>query len=540
MAQHSVIASLVRTVCHHADGIAIGALVCELLERGVLHFLEKCPVAVNVNSLAHGFGARSAYFHVAMRLLAHQGFVRLSGDIPAGETEVQLTDQGMEWLRLADHYRQVPHVTELAASMLDVLRSGKGGDIRSWRLPHVPAGSHSDPLSRRVALHLYGWLVAAAMKGLSARGILNDMVSGTTACTAHPDSGLEPRLFELVREILCFQGWGELTSADLVLTAEGRVAASFAVQYDYPVSYLPTFRAIPRLLFGTGDAALSVPRGRDETHVDRLLDVQCSAKVFEHRCKEPFLEMVLPLFDREPVSEQPSCIVDTGSGGGTLLLVLHKAICERTLRGRMLKAHPLKLVGAEYTRIALETTRQAIETLGDTHLVTFGDIADPAGLSRKMAEHGIDPLNALHVNKSVIHNRPFKPPENIHRRDQWQPISHVPFVSKAGELIPARDMECNLVELFHAWRPFTGKHGMVTIEAHTVDPTIVSERVGTNMVTLLDATHGLSHQYPVEYEVFLRAIRAAGYHCRARRLLGGWPPDHPTLAVYHLVQEDRV
>jgi hypothetical protein len=99
-------------------------------------------------------------------------------------------------------------------------------------------------------------------------------------------------------------------------------------------------------------------------------------------------------------------------------------------------------------------------------------------------------------------------------------------------------MECNLVELFEAWRPFTRKHGMVTIEAHTVDPAIVSQRIGVNMVTMLDATHGLSHQYPVEYEVFLKAIQAAGYHCPSRRLLGGWP-DHPTLAVYHLVQRNR-
>lgn len=525
---------------HHMDGIAIGAVVSELLDRGVLEDLKKTRSALNVNSLARSAGAKTGYFHVAMRLLAHQGFVRLRGDIPEGETNVALTDHGREWLTLAHYYRQVPVVTDLAASLLDVLHTGKGGELREWRLPDVPVLNDEVNLPGRVALHLYGWLVAVVMEELSTQGIFHKMGSGVTSSVALREQGCGPSVIKFVREIFQAQRWAEHGAENLVLTAAGRVAASLAIQYHYPVSYLPAFRTMPEDLFGTRNRIFADASGTDERHVDRLLDVRFSGRVFERSCKEPFLEMALPVFDREPLSEQPACIVDTGSGDGTLLVAFYEAVSERTLRGRMLRAYPLKLVGAEYTRIAREATEQALQALGVPHMVIFGDISYPSDLSRTLAEHGIDPLNVLHVNKSVIHNRTYKPPVNTHRRDVWQPVSNVPFVSPDGGLIPARDLECNLVELFEAWSPFTRKHGMVTIEAHTVDPAILSERVAENMLTVLDATHGFSCQYLVEYEVFLRASQVAGYHCQARRILAGWPPNHPILTVHHFVHRDRI
>ncbi|MFC1834014.1 hypothetical protein ACFL2Q_04680 [Thermodesulfobacteriota bacterium] len=521
------------TTCHHVDGTAIGAFVGEFVDRGVLHSLKKIREPLCVDLLAHEAKARRGLFHVAMRLLAHQGFVRLYGDIPAGETSVALTDHGRSWLQLAHYYKQVPFVADFAVELLEALRTGKDGDQCDWRMPEVPPRSDEVDLHRRVALHLYGWLVAVVMKELLTQRILKKLGSGMDPCVSLRDRGWAPHAVRFIGEILHAQGWVERTSPDLVFTRAGLLAASLAVQYCYPVSYLACFRSMPSALFGTRDSSSSYPSGMDETHVDRLLDVQFSGLVFEHRCKEPFLELALPLFDHEPVTEQPACIVDTGSGDGTLLVALYRAIRERTLRGRMLRTHPLKLVAAEYTRIAMEATKQALQGLGVAHLVVFGDIGDPSGLSRKLVEHGIDPLDVLHVNKSVIHNRRYRPPADTRRRDELQPVSRAPFVSIDGGLIPARDLECNLVQLFEAWTPFIRRHGMLTIEAHTVDPRIVSKTIGANLVTSLDATHGFSCQYLVEYEVFLRAAQVAGYHCLGRRLLSGWLPNHPTLAIHH-------
>ena len=178
VAHQSLIARVGSTVCRHIDGIAIGTLVSELLDRGVLENLKKTRRVVNVNSLAHSAGARTGYFQVAMRLLAHQGFVHLGGDIPAGETEVSLTDHGREWLGLVDYDRQAPLVLDQAARLLQVLHSGKGGNLHEWGLPDIPAGYDGTALHHRVALHLHGWLAAVAMKELSSNGMLTKMGFG--------------------------------------------------------------------------------------------------------------------------------------------------------------------------------------------------------------------------------------------------------------------------------------------------------------------------------------------------------------------------
>lgn len=536
----SLVTRIGSTVCHHLDGIAIGASVAAPVDRGMFEKFKKAQVALPVNDWADEVGAQPGYVHVVMRLLAHQGFVRLSGDIPAGETHVTLTDQGRAWLGLVDYYRQIPLVTNLAASLLEVLRTGKGSGARGWRLPVVPMQDSESSLAARVALHLHGWLVAVVMKELDSKGVFKELASKRGAPLSLQNHGVAPSVCTFVRDILHAQGWAEGTGEKLVLTAAGHVAASFAVQYSYPVSYMSTFRSMSEALFGGGTSVRSDPSVSDEPHVDRLLDVQFSGLVFDRTCKEPFFELVLPIFDREPVSAQPSCIVDTGSGDGTLLVSLYKAVRERTLRGQMLATHPLKLVGAEYTRIAKDTTERALRHLSAPHTVIFGDIGDPSGLSQKLAEHGIDPLDVLHVSKSVIHNRKFKPSRNTDRWDSWQPLSRAPFVTENGSLIPARDLEHNLVEFFEDWIPFTRKHGMVCIEAHTVDPLTVSKSIGANMMTCLDATHGFSHQYLIEYGAFLRAAQTAGYAYRSRRLLGGWLPDDPLLTIHHFVPAESM
>jgi hypothetical protein len=233
--------------------------------------------------------------------------------------------------------------------------------------------------------------------------------------------------------------------------------------------------------------------------------------------------------------EQPASIVDTGSGDGTLLVELYRAIKTQTLRGRCLAAYPLLLVGAEYTGVARESTKAALEAAGIPNETVFGDIGDPIGLSRTLLENGVDPANALHVSKSVIHNRTYKNPEQTERLANWKPLSQAPFTLPDGSLIRSRDMECNLIELFESWAPLTKKHGMIVIEAHTVDPELVSKSVGQNIITCMDATHGYSNQYLVESEVLARAAQAAGYKCLAYREIGGKLIGRPTMTINHFI-----
>jgi hypothetical protein len=308
-----------------------------------------------------------------------------------------------------------------------------------------------------------------------------------------------------------------------------------AQQYYYPVSYLTTFRSVPQLLFGEHVTDLDRSADGTELHVDRALDIEFSGIVFNRTCREPFLEVVLPIFDQEPPENQPTSVVDTGSGDGTLLVELYHAIRRHTARGKVLDQYPLLMIGAEYNRVAQEATAARLHAEKVPHLTVFGDIGDPHSLAEALSSRSVDPHEVLHVSKSVIHNRVYAPPRNSVPMRDWQPSSSAVFVTPKGDLISARDLERNLVQHFRTWLPWTRKHGMVVIEAHTVDPEIVAPCVGRNILTYLDASHGYSHQYLVEAEVFRRCAQAAGFRSLTQRDLAVQMVGQPVLTIDRFV-----
>ena len=105
--------SVEKTIFHHIDGMAIGSTVQSLAMHGVFDRLKKTHSPCNVNHLADEVGARKGYFQVALRLLAHQGFLRLSGEMDNGRKEVSLTDEGIAWFTLVDYYQQIPAIIGL-------------------------------------------------------------------------------------------------------------------------------------------------------------------------------------------------------------------------------------------------------------------------------------------------------------------------------------------------------------------------------------------------------------------------------------------
>ena len=435
-------------ICHHLDGIAIGSSVYALARRGLFDRLAAARSPLLVSALAEELGARPGYFHLAIRLLASQGFVRRCGDIPNGEVSVGLTEAGHSWLSYLHAYERVPDLIGFAFATPDLIGEA-AASVSSL-------GLDDSELGQRVTRHVRGHLLAPAMKELAVQEM--EKADGAS---------LRERVREL-SELLRLEDWARRGPGGVELTPEGEVAVKAASQYFYPVSYLPTNCAVPEMLFGAQPFA---PAGDVESHVDRSLDIAFSGLVFERSCKQPFLDIALPLFDREPVADQPVGIVDTGSGDGTLLLQLYQAIRDRTRRGTCLDQQPLTMVGAEYNEIARRATAERLQHAGVPHLAVFGDIGDPGGLAATLSEAGLDPHDVLHVSKSVVHNRTFRHAEG---RTEWQPSSTAVFVAPDGALIGAADLERNLIEHFEAWRPWTARHGMIVIEAHTVDPEVVA------------------------------------------------------------------
>ncbi|MHB8797213.1 MAG: AprA-related methyltransferase [Thermoanaerobaculia bacterium] len=519
-------ASVWRTVCWHLDGVAIGGSVEALEGHGAFAALREASAPLEVDDLASRLGARPGLLHVALRLLADQGFVsRESGEEP-GRVRVRLTPTGLDWQRTLETYRGAAARTESARALLlsftpdapapmdqvvDGLAGEPGGDLLG----------PGDLIERRVRAHRDGPLVAAAVTGLGRCGALARLAeAGARGC---PDEELPGpgHAVAAALAVLAAQGWLKRVAGRTTLTFEGRVVSEVAPQYWYAASYLPTLGRAGRRIFAAQRARESgeddVDEGIDgvddhegvERHVDRALDIAFSGVVFRRACLEPLLSAVLPLFEREPLESQPAAIVDTGSGDGTLLVELYRAIRERTVRGRHLDAAPLPMVGVEFNEVARRQTERRLRAEGVPGWSVRGDIADPDAIAATLREHGLDPCEVLHVSKSVIHNRRFTPPGV----DDGLPPFGDPdgiFVDANGDRIDARRLELDLAQTFRRFRPWMARHGMVVVEAHAVPPDAIAAAIGRAPLTLVDACHAFSGQFLVEARVFRAAARAAG------------------------------
>lgn len=536
-------ASVWRTVCWHLDGAAIGSAVEALESRGVFGALREASAPLAVDDLASRAGARPGLLAVAMRLLVDQGFVSREEGGEPGRSRVQLTPTGLDWLRTLGTYRGAAARTGRARALM----LSFAGDAPARTDPALAGGAgepEGDLLERRVRAHRDGPLVAAAVTGLDRCGALARLAeAGAGGCADAELPGPEHAVAAAL-EILAAQGWLKREADRTALTFEGRVVSEVATQYWYAASYLPTLGRAGRRIFTAPAARESGEGGTEdgidgvddhdgvERHVDRALDIAFSGLVFRRACLEPLLSAVLPLFESEPLESQPAAVVDTGSGDGTLLVELYRAIRERTARGRCLDDAPLRMVGVEFNEVARVETERRLRAEGVPGWSVRGDIADPDGIAATLRVHGIDPHDVLHVSKSVIHNRRFTPPGV----DDGLPPFGDPdgvFVDAEGERIAVRRLELDIVQLFRRYRPWAARHGMVVVEAHAVPPEAIAAAIGRAPLTLVDACHAFSGQLLVEAGVFRAAARAAGFASAFSRDLDTASVGRPLLTIDH-------
>ncbi|MHB1044495.1 MAG: AprA-related methyltransferase [Thermoanaerobaculia bacterium] len=529
-------ASVWRTVCWHLDGAAIGSSVEALARHGAFAALREASAPLAVDDLASRIGARPGLLHVALRLLADQGFVsRESGGEP-GRVRVCLTPTGLDWLRTLGAYRGAAARIERARALL--LSFAPDAPVRMGPDVDELAGEpEGDLIERRARAHRDGPLVAAAVTGLGRCGALARLAeAGARGC---PDEELPGpgHAVAAALAVLAAQGWLKREAGRVALTFEGRVVSEVAPQYWYAASYLPTLGRAGRRIFASTAAREVVKDGVDdhdgvERHVDRALDIAFSGVVFRRACLEPLLSAVLPLFERGPLESQPAAIVDTGSGDGTLLVELYRAIRERTVRGRRLDAAPLRMVGVEFNEVARSQTERRLRAEGVPGWSVRGDIADPDGIAATLREHGLDAHDVLHVSKSVIHNRRFTPPGED---DGLPPFGNPDgvFVDADGERIGARRLELDLVQTFRRFRPWVSRHGMVVVEAHAVPPEAIATAIGRAPLTLVDACHAFSGQLLVEARVFRAAAGAAGLDSAFSMDLDTAAVGRPLLTIDH-------
>ncbi|MGH8476545.1 MAG: hypothetical protein ACRER2_12360, partial [Methylococcales bacterium] len=503
----SLSAELLRKLFLHHDGIVVGATLFALHQGGVLPVLFR-ERKLSMRELLEGLSGRvsevnQGYLHVALRCLALQGWLKRRGMPASDAMEFEVTPKGWvassvfdRYVQVADFiYGRVPLEHYLFESGFDdreglekfyeLIRDCKN----HWGLPDGRESSLESEVFETVGAHLDGLLVGPLMIAAKMHG-LTDENPVPLDKLAGPKAPLEHAL-----ELLEHFGWVNRRGSCWMFSELGKLAGEFSLHYGLTWSYAPMFRNLTRLIFNHGKNVTHVEPGQEESHVDRIINVLASG-VAHRRYFEDSEKIIIEIFNREPLEEQPKFVADMGCGDGEWLKRIYQVVESRTLRGKNLEQFPLLMIGADYNLKAREVVQHKLEAAGVPNIVLFADVGDPQRFARDLDELGISIEEGLHVRAFIDHNRPYRKPE--HEMPSFGPLSTGAYADEEGNPIQNRDLEQSLCEHLQKWAPYIRKHGLIILEAHNIEPEIASRLLGNTHATAFDTYHGYSNQYPVD------------------------------------------
>src|SRR5262249_28883207 len=137
-----------------------------------------------------------------------------------------------------------------------------------WRI-----ALHDDVVTKAVRElvrgHLDGMLIGPAIVALARSGVLARLDAGAVDARELPGNNT---MLGCLFDLLAARGWLTRVGRAAELPPAGRYAAQIASSYGVTVSYLPTFAALPTLLFGNARIPRVDPNGF-ETLVNRAMNV---------------------------------------------------------------------------------------------------------------------------------------------------------------------------------------------------------------------------------------------------------------------------
>ena len=300
---------------------------------------------------------------------------------------------------------------------------------------------------------------------------------------------------------------------------------AFALNFGGVATYLPLLARLPELYRGE----LTVqpePGAEREWHVHRELNLRISAKAHSRYFADTD-PIFLEIFNREPVSEQPSFIADMGCGDGSWLLHLHDLIERGTRRGAALESHPLTMVGVDTEDTALEQARRRLESAGVPAALIRGDVTDPDRLASDLSESGLSMQDGLHIRSFIDHERAYLGADDVDEVPGWASGA---YLGPNGGPLGGEEVERDLVAHLRRWGRQVPKHGMVVLEAHSVAPGIASRQLGSLHSVAFDAHQAYSKQYPVDHPSFMRCAELAGLQAIAH-VERRYPSNRPFVAI---------
>lgn len=409
----------------HLAGLALVPTVAALAEHGVLGIIRQAS-DVSVESLASRTQMAPARLRIALRLLAACGWLEEHRAADSRQCHYTVTTAGRAACDLAPSlFREA---TAGLGAIVDLPQAfgaecDDGLTVAVGALAGLSLSADllrdTDPESARLVVEPLGGLtVVAAIVTLAHAGILDLLVQG-------PLRLLETdALLQTLFDRLAAEGWLTRAGADLRLTPAGTRAALMAPACAEVWSYLPVL-----LQAGAADEVLNVA-GRGAAF--RLWAA-------------PLDELIVDLFSR-PVSQQPRGICDVACGSGALLEHVYRLIRDRTSRGRVLKEHPLLVLGADGSLVAREATARVLRTASVPRFhISSATASYPAAIADDAARHQIGLRDLLHLRILVGAADADDEP--------------------AGDADPTSA----LARSFARWLPYAGRFGIAVLERHPAD-----------------------------------------------------------------------
>jgi malonyl CoA-acyl carrier protein transacylase len=463
-------------------------LACK--EKGLFELLEH-QGELTLDQIVESLKANSGHLQVALRMLQSLNWLERN---EVGQ--YSLTDETQLHKKIPEEILDSYHLP-IESYLMGEQQSGL---LKDWIDRSRQRWNVDDPM---IADFLDGILVIPILLTLHKHNLLVE--------DEHKPlfSQLSDSVREELYELFTNKRWAHQKEGRFCLTDVGRFIVDRALITGTTASYTPMLSRMTDVLFGDCQAVFRRDASGQESHIARTLNVVASG--FQHEKYFADVEdIILSIFNRLPIEEQPKYLVDMGCGDGTLLKRVYEIIRSKSARGKLLDRYPLCAIGVDYNEASINATAR---TLADIpHLVLKGDIGDPEQMITSLKAHGIhDPENILHIRSFLDHDRPFIPPQNL---DKVQVRSGLPYqgvyVAPSGEPIPPHVMVQSLVEHLERWSRVVTKHGLIILEVHCLEPDVVNRFLDKCENLHFDAFQAFSMQHLVEADVFLMAAAEVG------------------------------
>jgi hypothetical protein len=456
----------------HLAGLALVPTVTALAEHGVLRLMRHAT-EVSVDSLAPRTQMAPARLRVALRLLAACGWLEercaaggrdcFYAVTPAGQVACDAAPPVFR--EAAAGLAAIVELPQAFGAELDDTVVGAVRDLARLAAGVAPAPESDPAAARLVREPLGGITVVAAVVTLAHSGMLELLAQGPLRLLEIDD------LLQVLFERLESEDWLTRTGSDLRLTPAGERAVLMAPACTEVWSYLP-------LLLSTSSSGSShvesavvavVPGSPEE-----VLNVSGRGASFRP-WSEPLDALIVDLFNR-PMSQQPRGISDVACGSGALLGHVYTVIRERTSRGRVLKEHPLLVLGADHSRLAREMTARAMRSANVPRFhVTAAAAGDPSAIAGDAARHHISLRDLLHLRAFV-----------------------------------AADADADALEPSLApWLPYAGRFGIAVLERHP-GPIGSDREIDRVAAAAYDAVFGHASRALSDADALAEAARRAG------------------------------